>query len=153
MRTRFFSAGPMGQDTGLLIVRLITGAFMVYHGWEVFLPDKMEGYTQWLNDLNFPAPPFMAYLGKGAEFVGGLLLIAGLFTRLASVALALTMAVICFVMGKGRIFTDDQHPFLFVLLAAVFFFVGAGRWSLDWCIRSRNRSGISPDMNSGLPQE
>ena len=49
----------------------------------------------------------------------------------AAVALAITMAVICFVMGKGRIFTDDQHPFLFILLAAVFFFLGAGKWSLD----------------------
>ena len=131
MQYPILSPYPLWQEAGLLVIRLLTGAFMVYHGWEVFLPDKIEGYAQWLTDLKFPAPRFMAYLGKGAELVGGLLLMAGLFTRFAAVALAITMAVICFVMGKGRIFTDDQHPFLFILLAAVFFFLGAGTWSLD----------------------
>lgn len=131
MRHGFFSPNPIWQDAGLFLVRLLTGAFMVYHGWEVFLPDKIEGYTQWLTDLRIPAPRFMAYLGKASELVGGLLLVVGLFTRFAAIALAVTMAFICFAMGNGKIFTDDQHPFLFVLLAAVFFFMGAGRWSLD----------------------
>jgi putative oxidoreductase len=35
-------------------------------------------------------------------------------------------------MGEGKIFTDSQHPFLFALLAAVFFFNGPGPWSLDY---------------------
>jgi putative oxidoreductase len=119
---------------GFAAVRIITGILMVYHGLEIFDADKIKGYSQWLTDLKFPAPLLMAYLGKGAEFVGGLLLVAGLFTRLAALTLAITMLVVCFVMGQGRIFTDDQHPFLFVLLAAVFFFTGAGKWSLDGLI-------------------
>jgi putative oxidoreductase len=34
-------------------------------------------------------------------------------------------------MGHGKIFSDDQHPFLFVLLSLVFFFSGPGKWSMD----------------------
>ena len=134
---RFFSSAPMFYDEGLALARVMTGLFMAYHGYEVFLLDKMKGYEQWLGDLKFPAPSLMAYLGKGAEFVGGILLAAGFLTRIASIAIAVTMAVICFGMGKGKIFMDDQHPFMFVLIALLFIFTGAGKWSLDYLFFDR----------------
>ena len=104
---------------------------MVFHGLELFDAEKIKSYGQWLTDLKFPAPVLMAYLGKGAEFAGGILLVAGFFTRFAALLIALTMLVVTFFMGSGKVFTDDQHPFLFVLLAALFFFTGPGQWSLD----------------------
>lgn len=119
---------------GLLLIRLITGILMVYHGLEVFDSDKITGYSQWLTDIEFPWPMIMAYLGKGSEFVGGVCLILGLFTRFACIPMIITMLVITFFLGEGRIFTDEQHPFLFALLCAVFFFVGAGKWSLDYLL-------------------
>ena len=61
----------------------------------------------------------------------------GLFTRLAIIPLAITMAIISFGIGKGRIFMEDQHPFLFILLAFVFFFTGPGKWSLDYLLFER----------------
>lgn len=112
---------------------------MIYHGYEVFDADKMKGYEQRLTDLKFPSPSLMAYLGKGGEFVVGILLMIGFLTRFAAIFLAITMAVICFIMGKGKVFTDDQHPFLFILLAAIFFFTGAGKWSVDQLLfRNKN---------------
>jgi uncharacterized membrane protein YphA (DoxX/SURF4 family) len=68
----------------------------------------------------------------------GTFLTVGLLTRLAVIPLAITMTVICFGMGKGRIFLEDQHPFLFVLLSLVFFFAGSGKWSLDQAIFGRS---------------
>jgi len=127
----FFSAQGIGPETGIGIIRIVVGAFMIYHGWEVFKKDPMTGYGQWLNDLHFPAPLFMAYLGKGAELVGGIMLFLGLLTRLAVIPLVITMGVIAFGMGQGRVWADEQHPFLFILLCLVFFFFGPGRFSLD----------------------
>src|ERR1700730_9567507 len=134
----FFSAQGLWQNTGLGLIRILVGAFMVYHGSEVFDQDKMNGYEKWLTDLHFPSPALMAYLGKGSEFVGGIFLTLGLFTRLAIIPLIITMAVICFGMGHGKIFMDDQHPFLFILLFLVFFFCGPGSWSLDKLIFKKN---------------
>jgi putative oxidoreductase len=76
----------------------------------------------------------MAYVGKITELVGGLLLAIGLFTRPAVIALVINMAVITFIMGNGKILSDDQHPFLLLLLFAVFFFTGAGMYSLDYLL-------------------
>jgi putative oxidoreductase len=133
----FFSPGGLWQNSGIAMIRVILGVFMAYHGWEVFTAGKMNEYAKWLTDIKFPAPTFMAYLGKGIELVSGVLITVGLFTRLAIIPLAVTMAVISFGIGKGRIFMEDQHPFLFILLAFVFFFTGPGKWSLDYLLFER----------------
>jgi uncharacterized membrane protein YphA (DoxX/SURF4 family) len=119
-------------ENGLSLIRILTGIMIAYHGIETFDAEKMQNYTKWLTDLHFPSPQLMAYLGKGTEFFGGILLALGLFTRLAIIPLSMTMLAIPFFMGQGKIFMEDQHPFLFVLLFLVFFFNGAGKWSLDY---------------------
>jgi putative oxidoreductase len=93
----------------------------------------MKGYVQWLSDLHFPVAYVFVYAGKLTELLGGILLALGLFTRLASIFLVLTFTLITFVMGEGKIFTDAQHPFLFIMLSLVFLFAGAGSFSLDHC--------------------
>jgi hypothetical protein len=41
------------------------------------------------------------------------------------------MSYIAFFVGHGKVWYEDQHPFLLVLLAMVFFFTGPGNISLD----------------------
>lgn len=138
---KFFSPScKIWHEPGMAFVRMMTGLFLAYHGWEIFNEQKMLDYAKWLSDLHFPNAAFMSYLGKVAELVSGLLLTLGLFTRLAVVPLVATMLVISFGMGKGKIFYEDQHPFLFVLLGLVFFFAGPGKYSLDQLLFGKNKS-------------
>ena len=44
---RFFSSAPIWQNTGIALVRLILGLFLVYHGWEIFDTAKMNEYMGW----------------------------------------------------------------------------------------------------------
>lgn len=81
----------------------------------------------------------MVYIGKAAELVGGILLSLGLFTRIACVILIIVMSYIAFFVGHGKIWYEDQHPFLFVLLAFIFFFTGPGNFSLDKLIFNNKR--------------
>jgi putative oxidoreductase len=128
---KFFSSSPVLQQQGLALIRIIVGLFMVYHGWEVFDRATMQGYAGWDQFKSMSSPALMVYLGKGAELVAGLLLTAGCLTRLAALVLILTMLYISFFVGHGKIWYDDQHPFLFVLLGLVFIFSGPGSWSID----------------------
>jgi len=125
---KFFSPGPLWQNNGLFLVRIVFSIFLVIHGMEVFDSEKMKGYTGW---DTFKTSAMMPYIGKIAEFVAGILLLFGLFTRLACLITIGTFAYITFLVGHGKFWMDDQHPFLFVLLGLVFFFVGGGRFSLD----------------------
>lgn len=137
MPNRFFSPGSRGQNAGLFLVRVLTGLFLVYHGREIFDPATMKGYTEW-DQFKNPSGSLLIYVGKVAELAGGFLLTLGLFTRLAAVLVAGTMLYISLFVGHGKVWYEDQHPFLFVLLALVFLFTGPGTWSLDHKLFGKN---------------
>lgn len=139
MIKKIISSSPVYEQEGLLAIRVILGFFMLYHGWEIFNQVKMNEYIQWDLFKKSPMGKWLVYAGKGAELIGGLLLMLGMFTRLAALIVMGTMSYICFVIGHGKIWYEDQHPFLFILLAAVFFFTGAGRYSIDQFILNNNK--------------
>jgi putative oxidoreductase len=128
---KFFSPTPLWQTAGLCFIRIIVGGFMIYHGCEIFSGEKMKPYFDWDAFKGFSSPALVVYTGKTAELVAGIFLMIGLFTRLASLVLIFTMLYISFFVGHGKIWYEDQHPFLFVLLGLVFFFTGSGKWSVD----------------------
>lgn len=72
-------------DLAALVLRVSTGALFVVHGAVklfVFTPAGTAGFFQ---SLGLPGP--LAHLTIAAEIVGGLLLLAGLWTRWVALAL------------------------------------------------------------------
>jgi putative oxidoreductase len=130
---------PNPQSTGvwydgIAIIRIVVGLMLIFHGWQLFQKEDMNGFAARLLDLSVPFPAAMAYAGKFIELIGGFFLILGLFTRLFTALLFITFMFITFVMGEGKIFTDNQHPFLFAIISLLFFFTGAGRLSIDYLV-------------------
>jgi putative oxidoreductase len=134
---KLFSINPILPKSGLTVIRIIVGLFLIYHGWEVFDKNKINEYITWDVFKRSSSPSLMVYIGKTSELVGGFLLLTGLFTRLACVIIILTFLYISFFVGHGKIWYEDQYPFLFVLLALVFFFTGPGILSIDQFILMR----------------
>ena len=126
-----FSSRPLWAENGLAILRIIIGLLMAYHGWEIFHGEVMATYQTWEVIQQLPFPKFMVYFGKFLELFTGICFILGIFTRIAALLMAINLLFICFVVGNGRFYYEDQHPFLFVLLAATYFFTGPVKWSLD----------------------
>mgnify|MGYP001825546618 FL=1 len=87
----------------------------------------------------------MALLAGGAEFVGGLLLIVGLLTRPAAIAIAITMlvATISVHIGNGLFIANNGYEYALTLLvvAVAVAVQGAGRFALDRVLAKR-LSGI-----------
>lgn len=122
---------PMNIKTTIGILRIIIGAMMVYHGAEVFNTEQMKEYAKWDIFKSSSSPLMMPYIGKAAEFLSGLFLLLGLFTRIAAAILIVSMCYITFKVGHGQFWHQDQHPFMFVLFGLLFFFLGPGKWSID----------------------
>ncbi|WP_430895439.1 MULTISPECIES: DoxX family protein [unclassified Paraflavitalea] len=134
---KLFSTAPFQFERGIAVMRIITGLLMLYHGKDIFDSKLMHEYATWDTVKTFPAPLFMAYLAKGLEFVNGLLLAVGLLTRLNALSMAAVMLIICFKIGNGKFYYEDQHPFLFAMIAIMFIFTGPGSWSIDEAIEKR----------------
>ncbi len=135
---RILSASPRHLEKTLLFLRIAIGLMTAYHGLEVFNPEKMAGYAVWDSFNHFSAPLLPVYVGKSAELLVGILLMAGLLTRAAAIILIGTMSYIVFFIGQGRVWYEEQHPFLFLLFGVLFLFSGGGRWSVDHVLFDRS---------------
>jgi putative oxidoreductase len=88
-------------STTLLILRLIVGIAFIYHGW-----GKIQNPFGWI-PAPTPVPGFFQFLAALSEFGGGIALILGLLTPIASLGLAFTMVVA--VIFHGVVL---GHPFV-----------------------------------------
>jgi putative oxidoreductase len=79
-----------------------------------------------------PAPGLFVYLVGVIEIGGGLLLLMGLLTRLAALALAADMigAIVISGLGRGELVSLTLAPLLLVAMISLLR-LGAGCWSLD----------------------
>jgi len=125
------------QSPFLLIIRL-------YWGWQFFLTGKgklmnLDRTAGFFANLNIPAPKLNAILAGSTECFGGLLLLLGLGSRIATVPLIFTMLVAYFAADSDKIkgiFNNPDAfvtaaPFLFLLTCVIVLIFGPGCFSLD----------------------
>jgi putative oxidoreductase len=82
--------------------------------------------------------PTLAYLCMFTELIGGVLLVAGLLTRLAAMALFINMFMAVWTMGFEKFFIGGAaYPFTLAIIAMVIAITGAGKFSLDYLLNGR----------------
>jgi putative oxidoreductase len=121
-------------DLGLLIFRLFIGLTMAFsHGLGKLPPP--EQLVTGVAAIGFPMPFFFAWCAALSEFLGGILIALGLFTRYAALFLGFTMAVAGLIVHSADPFQVKELAFLFLASAVLLVFSGAGRFSLDRILR------------------
>jgi putative oxidoreductase len=75
-----------------LVVRIIVGVIMFAHGL-MKLERGPAMFGQGLAEMGVPGPAFMAYVVTFTELVGGALLVLGLLSRFAALALTIDLIV------------------------------------------------------------
>jgi putative oxidoreductase len=119
------------QPLALLVMRLVLGAVMVGHGYhKVF--GGLHHHAQFVASLGLPA--WTAYISSFTEFLGGLLLLMGLFTRVTAFAICINLSVAIAkvhfhngLMGNG----GYEFPLALAALAFALTFFGGGPIALD----------------------
>src|SRR5204863_8472592 len=127
---QYFSPLPLWANNGSAFIRIIIGLTLIYHGSEMFDRDAMNDYLKWDMFKDSPFSKISVYGGKASELISGILLLIGLLTRIACVMVICTLGYIAFFVGHGKVWYDDQYPFLFVLFGFIFIFTGPGAFSL-----------------------
>jgi putative oxidoreductase len=87
------SDGLKLQSCGLTVLRIVVGIVFAMHGWQKIHVFHLQGVTGMLSHLGIPLPSVFAVILIAVEFLGGILLITGLATRIPAVLLAIDMLV------------------------------------------------------------
>jgi putative oxidoreductase len=122
-----YSAGAV--SAAMLVLRLGLGILMIHHGYYK-LTHFAELQHKFMNFMGM-GPTLSLILVVFAEFFCSLFLILGLFTRLATIPLIITMCVVIFKVNHGNVFDDAENAPLYVVGLLVLLLIGPGRVSVD----------------------
>lgn len=121
------------RDLGPLSLRLTLAAILLYYGVPKFTTyaNFVGLFTKW----GIPAPSVSVVVNGLVEVGGGVLLLLGLFTRLAAILLAVNFVIAILVVHLPNGFATSKGGFAWPLLilaaTLALLFGGPGRYSLD----------------------
>ena len=141
--SRVASAFSSLQSVMLLAVRLYWGFQFAQTGWGKL--HNLARITGFFASLNIPFPGFSAPFVSVLEFVGGVLLMLGLFSRPIALLLACNMFVAYWTADRealsaifsdpGKFYAADPYTFLFASVMILIF--GAGLFAMDTLVAKR----------------
>ncbi len=136
----FRTATPGQVSIALAVLRIAVGIVFMAHGGQKLFTFGFAGVSGAFAQMGIPLPGITGPLVALLEFFGGMALIIGLLTRLASLGLAINMlGAILMVHLAAGFFLPNGYEFAFTLMAAsiALMFAGAGEYSVDGAIARR----------------
>lgn len=118
---------------GLLALRIVVGLVFVMHGGQKLFVKGLPGIAGFLGQVGIHPAAFWAAVLTFAELMGGLALILGAFTRLAALALTVTMIVAITAVLAPKGFFLPGYEFAMTLLGGcvALLLTGPGRYAVD----------------------
>lgn len=129
-RVLIVNQASAATDMALLIARIGIGVLMLTHGLPKLTMLLSGGPVQFPGLFGLSSELSLV-LAIFAEVVCSLFVIAGFGTRLAVLPLMTTMLVAFFYVHAADPFSKKELPLHYLLMYAVLFFAGSGRYSVD----------------------
>lgn len=129
-----------------IIVRMIVGAVFLSEGIQKFLFPVLRGAGRF-EKIGLPSPEFLGSFVGAFEIVCGMLILLGLFTRLASiplvvimlVAIATTKSTVLAEKGFWEMMHGSRTDWS-MLLGSIFLIIkGSGYWSVDFSLLQKRK--------------
>jgi putative oxidoreductase len=125
-----YSAGAF--SFAMLVIRLIFGILIVKIGYDKLV--HFDATSQFMPEFLGLSKKITTALVVFAEFFCGILVILGLFTRLACIPLVICMCYVFFVSNHYNFFGQDQKAIFYLAAFFSLLLVGPGRASVDGMI-------------------
>jgi putative oxidoreductase len=123
---------PLDFDLALLILRVVLGIIMIYHGWPKLT--NLGGTIEGFSGMGIPAPAVAAIFATLVEVVGGILVLVGAFADIAGLMFAIDMlGAITFVHAKNGFSASEggvEFPLALLAMALAIALAGPGRYAV-----------------------
>jgi putative oxidoreductase len=122
------------QACGLTILRIVVGIVFLVHGYQKLFHMGFHGVAGFFGHAGIPLPMVSAVIVTLVEFVGGIMLVAGIGVRIAAALNAVDMAVaVLFVHlkhGFGAQNGGFEYPLTLLAATLCLALAGGGMFSL-----------------------
>lgn len=132
--SRTITLAPLaaGTDLALLLLRLATGAFLIWGVWDNIVSARhMAIFAGFLAQHGFPWPSVLAPFDVWLQFALGALFIIGLATRWAGLLCGINFAIAIAMVDHLQGWRGSFGSQCLILIGLVLATHGAGRFSLD----------------------
>lgn len=133
-----------GVSLLILLMRIFFGVLFFTHGL-----DKMMNF----NELSYTYPDVLGFgsymtlmVTIFCEFCCSLFLIAGLLVRIMTIPMIIAMGVAFFDVHDAMM-PEGELALIYFIMFMILFFVGPGRYSVDYLIDNRFRKETAPDKS------
>ena len=127
-------------DLGLLLLRWVTGAFLVYQSHDnIVSADRMQVFVDFCRKFDIPYADVMAPLSVYWQFAAGIGFVLGLLTRWLGLITAFNFIVAGWFVHWNQDFPGWWPALILVFLGLYFGTRGAGRYSIDSVWEGRRR--------------
>ena len=127
------TSGSM-QAWGLTILRIVVGVVFLVHGYQKLFHMGFQGVAGFFAHAGVPLAPVSAVVVTLVEFVGGILLIAGIAVRIAAALNAVDMTVAILLVhlkhGFGAQNGGFEYPLTLLAATLCLALAGGGMFSL-----------------------
>lgn len=116
-----------GKDWSLLAIRIGLAIFFISHGWSKLT--GMDGFIDMMIMWNFPAPVLLGWAVALTEFIGGIFVLLGIFTKVSAFGFSL-ISIVAFIWVKKFALGMDggDIDILSLALALPLVFLGPGKF-------------------------
>lgn len=120
------------SEFGVLFLRLFIAFVLIYGTMDnVFSWERMLEFRDFLAANGFPYPLLSAHLSAYAQFISGLLILVGLFTRHAALVMIINFLIALGMVHVGLPFNANIAPLAMLFGSLFLLFHGAGPYALD----------------------
>jgi putative oxidoreductase len=121
------------QAAGIALLRVALGIMWIAHAGLKYFVFTLPGTVQFFDSIGLPG--VLAYPVFGAELLGGIALVAGIYARQASLLLVPVMLGAASVhIGNGWVFSAPgggwEYPVFLTVASIALWLIGDGAWTL-----------------------
>ena len=117
------------EDYVPFLLRLTLAVIFILRGAEILFGYKyggFYGFSAHVYRLGFSPPMLWAGLAIAAQFLGGIFLLMGFWTRYAAGSIVALMIVAIFWQGLYRSWAEFEFPFVLLMMASAVLTTGSG---------------------------